>query len=70
MRIINNELPRHDIKYFYLNREVKIVKSIPPFHLAKIVFVDTKISSIVDISTLSVSPDKTKSVSLKLLGGL
>ena len=70
MSIISNELPRQNIKYYYTNREVIVLKRIPTFHLAKIIFVDTKTSFIVDICTLSTSPERTKSVSLKLLGGL
>jgi hypothetical protein len=64
------ELPMVNEKMFFMNKEVIVVKIIKNFNLAKVKYTNSNNTFAVDVHALTKNPDMTKTISIKVLGGI
>ncbi len=62
--------PRKDDILYFMDEEITVLKIYESFQLARVRYNYSKIEFVVDIHALSVKPDKTSSISIKILGGV
>lgn len=62
--------PRKDDILFFMDKEITVLKVFENLQLAKVKYNYSKIEFMTDIHALSVEPDKTSSISIKMLGGV
>lgn len=63
-------IPRVNEKMFFMDKEVIIIKIIREFSLAKIKYTNSNTIFVVDIHALNKEPDMTKTISIRVLGGI
>jgi hypothetical protein len=68
--MIYSNLPKVNEKMFLINKEVVVLKVIEVFRLAQIQYLGSLEKYVVDIGALSSIPDKSNSISIKILGGV
>lgn len=56
-------------KYYYINREVKVLNIYRKLHLVKIKMIDTGKEIIIDASAISLEPIYENTISINILGG-
>ncbi|MDF3005319.1 MAG: hypothetical protein K0S22_1791 [Oscillospiraceae bacterium] len=63
---MSKRLPKIGEKCYFMQKEVIIIKVWDYFHLAEIKEVSSEQSLLVDVCTLTLKPDSTNSISLRL----
>ncbi|SMD16467.1 hypothetical protein SAMN04488500_1438 [Sporomusa malonica] len=66
--MISTIYPQINEKFFFMDKEIIILNVYKIFQLAQVRYVCSQTKFMVDINVLSRSPNKIKSISIKILG--
>ena len=66
--IYNRKLPTVNQKMCLMNKEVIILKVYKEFNLAKIKYMGGDVKFVIDVHALSIDPDFTNTISIRILG--